>query len=897
MGRELSKRLLRDLRANAGRYLALTLLIVLGVYLVFSIVGSAEVVLIGTEKHRSINKVEDGCFSVLLPLSDSDMDKLSDKGTTIEAMFSLDLDEESGKLIRVFRDRRNIDLVTLDEGRNAGTLGEAVLDKNFAKVNNISIGDTITADGVTFTITGLGTVPDYDTKLAQMSDTAVDHRNFGLIFVTDEQYDSIRDSSEKAEDYNYAYRLGNEDSARLKEKIKDLELDYEAVDNEFFRDSIEEILDKRREIEDGVNDLNDGAKELSDGLGELDEAGADLDSAADELFEGYLQQASALLGQKTALTEDNYSDILGKAAEKSPQAAALLENLDNIAKFRDGIHDYTKGASEAADGSDELADGTDELKEKTDELLDEVFDIDVDNLTSFIERDNNGRIEGAAGDVVLDKNAGLIAGIIVLILFSFVISVFVIHQLEKEQSVIGALYALGVKKRDLLLHYITMPTLIAFIGGLIGFGLGMSPIGIDAQLVSKYEYFSLPTFDVEVPAYLIVYALVLPPVISALVNTIVINKKLSATALSLMKNEQSAGSYRQFEMESENFERIFSIRQLVRESRSALAIVLGMLISVLVVVMGINCYVLCEGVSKYTTEDTKYEYMYLYKYPEKDAPEGGEAAFVHTLSNESMGYSLDVSVIGLGENSKFFSARPEKSMSRVVINNSLSERYGYKKGDIVTFTDSTADRVYSFTVSDVCQYSVGFTVFMDIDSMRELFGEDEDYFNAVYSDKELDIPEGRLYSVTSKSDVEVSSKVFTEMMFSLVATLITAGLVILCIVMYLMMGVMIDRSTFGISLIKIFGYRNREIRRLYLNGDIAVVAIGGIVVIPLAKLIMDKIYPMFVANVACTMNLHYPWYFYVGIYVLLLLICTGASALLVRKINKITPAEVLKNRE
>ena len=135
------------------------------------------------------------------------------------------------------------------------------------------------------------------------------------------------------------------------------------------------------------------------------------------------------------------------------------------------------------------------------------------------------------------------------------------------------------------------------------------------------------------------------------------------------------------------------------------------------------------------------------------------------------------------------------------------------------------------------------------------------------------------------------------MMFSLVFTLIAAGTVILCIVMYLMMGVMIDRSTFGISLIKIFGYRNSEIRRLYLNGDTAVVAVGGIIVIPLAKLIMDKIYVLFVANVACCIKLDFPWFVYLGIYVLLLLICIGASALLVRKINRITPAEVLKNRE
>ncbi len=895
MGRVLSKRFLRDLKANAGRYTALVLLIVLGVYLVFSIVGSAETIIRGTHKHRSVNKVEDGSFTVLLPLSDEDISELSENGTIIEKMFYTDIDCENGLMLRMFRVRQEIDLITLDSGRLPEKSGEAVIDKNYAKVHDFSVGDIFDAAGTKLTITGLGTVPDYDTKVASFSDTAVDHENFGLFFVTDEQYSDISKKTDKAEEYNYAYRLGNEDDAQLKDRIRSLDLDYEKVENEYFRETIDEILDKRRKIEDGVNELNDGANELSDGLAELDEAGGELNDAADELLESYLHQAGQSLGQE--ITVENYSDILTALAKKSPQAAALAENIGAIVQFRDGIHEYTDGASEAADGSAELAEGTDELKEKTDELLDEVFDIDIDNLTGFIERDNNTRIEGAAGDRVVDRNAGLAAGVIVLILFSYVISVFVVHQIEKEQSVIGALYALGVKKRDLLLHYITMPALIAFIGGLIGFGLGISPIGIDKQLISTYEYFSLPKFCIDVPAYLIVYALVLPPVISALVNTIVINKKLSATALSLMKNEQSAGSYKQFEVKSKNFERVFSIRQLVRESRSAIAMILGMFISVMVVIMGINCYFLCKNVSKYNSEDTKYGYMYLYKYPDKEVPEGGEGAFVHTLSIDSFGYNLDVSVIGRDGESRFFSAKPEKSMDKVVINNSLNERFGYKKGDIITLKDSAAGRTYSFTVSDVCEYAPVFTVFMNIDSMRELFGEDEDYFNAVYSAEALDIDEGRLYSVTSKEDIEVSSAVFSDMMFSLIFTLIAAGTVILCIVMYLMMGVMIDRSTFGISLIKIFGYRNSEIRRLYLNGDTAVVAVGGIIVIPLAKLIMDKIYVLFVANVACCIKLDFPWFVYLGIYVLLLLICIGASAILVRKINKITPAEVLKNRE
>lgn len=108
---------------------------------------------------------------------------------------------------------------------------------------------------------------------------------------------------------------------------------------------------------------------------------------------------------------------------------------------------------------------------------------------------------------------------------------------------------------------------------------------------------------------------------------------------------------------------------------------------------------------------------------------------------------------------------------------------------------------------------------------------------------------------------------------------------------------MIERASFGISLVKIFGFRINEIRRLYLNGNAIMVVIGAIVAIPLSKTIMDFIFPYIIANVACGMNLTFPWYMYALIFSMIMLFYFVVSAILVHRLKKITPAEVLKNRE
>ncbi|MBR1724863.1 MAG: ABC transporter permease, partial [Ruminococcus sp.] len=253
MNSVLRKRLPRDLRAGFGRYLALTLLIVMGIYLVVGIVGAAETVIRGTDSMKSVNKVEDGQFTVFLPLTDAELDKLSSDGTVIEPMFSLDLKAEDGSVLRMFKNRSDIDLIQLDTGRLAETEHEAVIEKGYAEAHSLTVGDKLNVSGAELEIVGIGSVPDYDQTLASFGDTAVERSSFGLIFVSDGQYGYLRDNtSQKAEEYTYAYRLGSISDDELKDKIKDLGFDYTKVENKYFKQTIDEILDKRREIEDGV---------------------------------------------------------------------------------------------------------------------------------------------------------------------------------------------------------------------------------------------------------------------------------------------------------------------------------------------------------------------------------------------------------------------------------------------------------------------------------------------------------------------------------------------------------------------------------------------------------------------------------------------------------------------
>lgn len=448
-----------------------------------------------------------------------------------------------------------------------------------------------------------------------------------------------------------------------------------------------------------------------------------------------------------------------------------------------------------------------------------------------------------------------------------------------------------------MMHYLTLPVIVTTVAGIIGFLIGISNIGIPVQMADAYAYYSIPAMDVKIPPILIAYGIVMPPLAAIVVNYFVIRKKLSQTALSLIKNEVKQPKGSNVNLGDMGFVGRFRVRQMLREMRTGLTVVIGMFIALICLMLSLNTATFCSKVKKQNVEDTHYEYMYTYKYPTENPPEDGEAAYAKILKKKIYGYNWDVTVLGLSKNTKYFDVTLKDGKNRVAISSSFAEKYGYGVGDEIVLHDEENDIDYGFTVDSVTQYTPSFYVFMAIDDARELFGAESDEYNVVFADKDLGVDPARLYATTTKADIESAAGIFADQMKSMVVMIVAISTLIFVMVMYLMMKVMIDRSAFSISLIKVFGYRTNEIRKLYLDGNFFIIAIGAAICLPLSKFIMSAVYPSLVSNVNCGVKLTFaPWLWavlYCGIIVLYFII----NRVLVGRLNKIVPAEVLKNRE
>ena len=315
MQRILSKRVLRDIRENLLRYLALFFLVALVMYMVVAIVGAAETIMQGTRESGRLHHRDDGQFGLFVPLTEKETAQVTEKGVTLQMDFSLDF-HLGQSTFRVYQARESVDLFVPAEGEEIPAQGEILLEQHYAEKHELQLGDIFIVGGKEFTVAGIGSTPDYDAAFEKTSDTTVDSNLFGFGFVTAEDYEALKAGGQnfRTEDYTYTYLLNDTmTDQELKELLQSFELDSRKVTDTSFLEMLADAEETKNDIQDGIQELLDGVDELVDGVDELADHNTELTDAADELFDAMLEQVNDSLkdvGVEVTLTSGTYEQQL-----------------------------------------------------------------------------------------------------------------------------------------------------------------------------------------------------------------------------------------------------------------------------------------------------------------------------------------------------------------------------------------------------------------------------------------------------------------------------------------------------------------------------------------------------------------------------------------------------------
>ena len=221
-----------------------------------------------------------------------------------------------------------------------------------------------------------------------------------------------------------------------------------------------------------------------------------------------------------------------------------------------------------------------------------------------------------------------------------------------------------------------------------------------------------------------------------------------------------------------------------------------------------------------------------------------------------------------------------------------------REGDTIEIDNKLTLHKWSAKVAKVVDFELGVYVFTSQKTLNSYLEKDEDYYNTVFSDNEISgIDERFVSTVVTKDKVADSAKQMKTLMASLIVMLTAVGIICYVIVMFMLTKMVIDKNALNISLLKVFGYRNKEVNKLYLSQTQWIIILSVIVFLPLQYFLIGKIWPGMLNSMSGF------FYFRVTPLVMAIIVVLGTATCLitnmihVKHVRKIDMTEALKNRE
>ena len=806
----LAKRLPRELRNNLGKYLGIFLLMCGSIALTSGFLLAAHSITVIIDGMRDEYTIEDGRFTTSFEATDAQLDAAADAadsvgGVDIYKNYSIDAlikkrsgDDGTKRTLRTYAHRTEMDIASYCEGRVPESDDEVAVDRVFATNNDLVVGDEVELEGREYTIVGIMTQPDSQALFLNNSDFTVNTLTYGVAEVSDAGFTALENAG-GAPKYVYSY---------------------------LFRDRSLSVADRTDAEADMVSALTDA-------------------------------------------------------------------------------------------------------------------DARVDDLT---DADSNQGIGYAADDVTGDSAMWTVLLEIIVAIMAFVFVVLTSATIEEESAIIGTLLASGYRRRELVLHYLALPTIVGVLAAVIGTALGVEVFTTPMQEL-YYGSYSLPPFQVSWDWGIFVQTAVVPVVVLVGITLLGLLRKMGKTPLQFLRHEASgkSGTKRGVKLpERFGFVARFRLRVFLRNLGNFATLFVGIGFASLLLLFALA---ILPTMQKYA-DNLKYslaaEHQYTLKAPlelegtdeekaawaaveklqsvdptllteaedaadelekavdelsaspsldaMKAAQDAQDALYkkvdaiadvlgtdrdgvmdllndaseidtdeedihpVNTAANSQAAidqaekyavYQLQydrgegngeetVTVYGIDPDSRYWKDI-DLGGGRVVFGGGLVDKFGFKAGDKVDLYDKYEDKTHEVELlskNGTWGSKSDMNLYMSLDDFNKFFDNDADYFNAYASDEALKLDARYYVSDTTPDDMQAIGDQFTGMMDDMIGMLLGLSVFIFLLFIYLLTKAVIDRSARSISYMKVFGYRDGEISKLYIRSITLVVAVSLVLCLP-----------------------------------------------------------------
>ena len=570
-----------------------------------------------------------------------------------------------------------------------------------------------------------------------------------------------------------------------------------------------------------------------------------------------------------------------------------------------------------------------EEKEVSEDLMEDIGGIVT--LESFVPRYVNQAIIFTGDDMGGDKAMVTMLLYIVIVIMAFVFGITISNTIRKEAGVIGTLRASGYTRQELVLHYMTLPVLVTLAGALIGNILGYT-VFKDVCAAMYYGSYSLPTYVTIWNAEAFLLTTVVPVIIMLVVNYGVLRHKLKLSPLKFLRRDLSSGRRQKRAIRLSPKIKIFSrfrLRVIFQNMSNYVVLFIGIVFANLLLMFGL---LLPSALAHYQVEIqenmlAKYQYMlqvpvsavsgnkfeslmsllefYMDSQTDNEDAEEFSAYSLNTLPGKYK--SEEVTFYGIEPDSKyvkidFADTGAENSSdadAEVYISKAYADKFLLHTGDTITLKEKYEKDEYSFRIVGIYDYTAALCVFMPRSELNQIFDLGDDYYSGYFSDTEItDIKDQYIGSVIDLDALTKISRQLDVSMGSMMGLINGFAIMIYMVLIYLLSKIIIEKNAQSISMVKILGYTNGEISRLYILSTSIVVVICLLVSLPIETALMNVLFrEMMLTSISGWITLWIDPMIYVQMFAAGIITYGLVALLEFRRVKKVPMDEALKNVE
>ena len=520
-------------------------------------------------------------------------------------------------------------------------------------------------------------------------------------------------------------------------------------------------------------------------------------------------------------------------------------------------------------------------------------------LVNYIPQYINQAIHFTGDDIGSDRSMMIVLLYVLIVIMAFVFAVTTNNTIVKEANVIGTLRASGYTRGELLRHYILLPIIVTIFGALVGNILGYT-IFKDIFVATYYGSYSLPTYHTLWNADAFLLTTVVPVIIMLVINIVIIGCRLKLSPLKFLRRDLSGKQKKKaMRLPAFGFFNRFRLRIIIQNMPNYITLFIGILFANVLLLFGIMLGPMLTHYQNEITDKLIAKHQYVLKALVDVDDNAAEKYCVKTLATiEGRLKSEDVLVYGVKDNSIYADINTASLKdNEVYITNGYADKFRIKKGDKITLKEKYDDNEYEFTVKDMYDYPSSFAIFMSDAAFKNVFDKSEDYYSGYFSDNILDIDEKYVATQITLDDLTKVSRQLDRSMGETFNLVKIFAVVLFAVLMFLLTKLIVEKNTTSISMVKILGYSNREISRLYVTSTTIVVVLSVALSIGLSVVIMNYLFRVFMEEMSGWISCYYAPHIFPVMFILNITVYVVISFFMMAKIKKIPMDEALKTVE